>query len=278
MPFHMDVMLQRMYELKMKDPVRFNELERQGAAVELGFITGQDKKGATAESLKKEYFPKDPAYAKISQAVLDGKRAVLEPLVKAQLDSGKDPVDIVTNALMPGIQVQCEMYDLGEAYVPEILMSNDAMQAGIKLCQAKQGDVPQKGVIASFVAQGDLHDIGKNICAAILRANGYKVLDLGRDVPAEKVVEAVKKEGVQLCCGSTLMSTTKPGLIETAKLLDSEKTGVTIACGGAAVSKAWVSTFDNSIYTKSPLETVHVADGIIQSNKKWTDYKKGEKA
>ena len=266
----MDIAMQKVEKMRLEDPVRFNRLVMEGMAVELGIIGAMDKKSKSIESLKAELFPSDAAYREISQAVVDGKRAIVEPKVKAQIEAGKDPVDIVTNALMPGITVQCEMYDLGLSFVPEILMSNDAMQAGIKICQDKIGQVPSKGTIASFVAAGDLHDIGKNICTAILRANGYTVIDIGRDVPKEKVLQIVKENDVKLVCGSTLMSTTKPGLVDTALLLELEKTGVPVACGGAAVSKAFVDTFSNALYTKSPLETVHTA-GNIMGGKKWDE-------
>ena len=269
---HMDIIMQKVEKMRLEDPVRFEKLVQEGMAIELGIISPFTKKEMSVEKLKEEYFPADAKYKAISQGVLDGKRKVVEPLVKEQIDAGKDPVDIVTYALMPGIQVQCEMYDLGLSFVPEILMSNDAMQGGIKLCQEKIGDVPSKGNIASFVAEGDLHDIGKNICAAILRANGFKVFDIGRDVPKEEVLKVVKENDIKLVCGSTLMSTTKPGLVDTSLLLELEKTGVSVACGGAAVSKAFVNTFRNSLYTKSPLETVHAA-GDIMNGKKWEEFR-----
>ncbi len=269
---HMDIMMQKVEEMRIKDPVRFNRLVQEGMAIELGIISPISKKEMSVEKLKEEYFPENEKYRAISQGVLDGKRKVVEPLVKELIDAGEDPVDIVTYALMPGIQVQCEMYDLGMSFVPEILMSNDAMQGGIKLCQDKIGDVPSRGNVASFVAAGDLHDIGKNICAAILRANGFKVYDIGRDVPKEEVLRVVKENDIKLVCGSTLMSTTKPGLVDTSLLLELEKTGVSVACGGAAVSKAFVNTFRNSIYTKSPLETVHTATDIM-GGKKWEEFR-----
>ena len=269
---HMDIVMQNVEKMRLEDPVRYNRLVQEGMAVELGIISPATKKEISTEKLKAELFPANPEYRDVSQGVLDGKRKIVEGLVKKLIDDGKDPVDIVTNALMPGIQVQCEMYDLGLSFVPEILMSNDAMQGGIKLCQEKIGDVPSKGNIASFVAEGDLHDIGKNICAAILKANGFKVFDIGRDVPKEKVLQVVKENDIKLVCGSTLMSTTKHGLMDTALLLELQKTGVSVACGGAAVSKAFVSTFTNSLYTKSPLETVHAASDIIGGKKKWGDF------
>ena len=76
-----------------------------------------------------------------------------------------------------------------------------------------------------------------------------------------------------MVCGSTLMSTTKPGLVDTALLLELEKTGVSVACGGAAVSKAFVDTFRNAMYTKSPLETVHTMDKVI-AGETWEDIRK----
>ncbi len=269
---HMDIMMQLVEKMRREDPVKFNKLVQEGMAIELGIISPLSKEAVTVEKLVAEYFPDDKKYREVSQGVLDGKRKIVEKAVSELIAAGKDPVDIVTNALMPGIQVQCEKYDLGLSFVPEILMSNDAMQGGIKLCQDKIGDVPSKGNIASFVAAGDLHDIGKNICAAILKANGFKVFDIGRDVPKEKVLEVVKANNIKLVCGSTLMSTTKPGLVDTALLLELEKTGVSVACGGAAVSKAFVDTFRNAIYTKSPLETVHTATGIMDG-KKWEEYR-----
>ncbi len=268
----MDIVMQQVEKMRIEDPVRFNKLVQEGMAIELGIIDEKGRKEKSAEKIIAELFPTDPKYRAVSQGVLDGKRKVVEPLVAELIAAGKDPVDIVTNALMPGISVQCELYDMGLSFVPEILMSNDAMQAGIKLCQDKIGDVPSKGNIASFVAAGDLHDIGKNICAAILRANGYKVFDIGRDVPAEQVLKTVKENDIKLVCGSTLMSTTKPGLSATAKLLADEKTGVSVACGGAAVSRAFVDTFDNSLYTKSPLETVHTAQKIMEG-RTWQEIK-----
>ena len=228
---HMDIIMQNVERMRVQDPVRFNKLVQEGMAIELGIISPLSKKEITVEKLVAEYFPSDPKYREVAQGVLDGKRKIVEKAIGDLIAAGKDPVDLVTNALMPGIQVQFEKYDLGLSFGPEILMSNDAMQGGIKLCQDKIGDVPSKGNIASFVAEGDLHDIGKNICAAILKANGFKVIDIGRDVPKDKVLQVVKENNIQLVCGSTLMSTTKPGLVDTALLLELEKTGVAVACG-----------------------------------------------
>ena len=267
---HSDIIIEKIETLRINDPKKYAALIKEGMAYEQGEYGKEEKKTTSLKSLETEYYSKNADYAKISKFVLTGKRDEVVKGVKEQLAKGKDPVELVSNALMPGIQVQCEMYDQGSAFVPEILLSNDAMLGGIKLCQEKLGDIPKAGKVISFVAEGDLHDIGKNIVAAIMRANGYDVVDMGRDVPAAKVAEMSKKEKVQMVCGSTLMSTTKMGLKATADIL--AKDGIPVACGGAAVSKQFVGTFDNAIYTKSPLETVHTANAVLEG-KKWKDFR-----
>jgi len=271
---HLDILAEEMLKIRSRDPERYKRLIQEGMLAELGFDVGiKTKAQASVEEVKAKFRPKDPTYAAISDSVIAGKRARTKELVAASLQQGKDPVDLVTNALMPGIQTQCELYDLGKAFVPEILMSNDAMQGGIELCQAQLGDIPKKGKLATFVAEGDLHDIGKNIVAAILRANGFDVIDLGRDVPTAKVIETAKAQGIQMVSGSTLMSTTKAGLKSTAETLEEEGLKVPLACGGAAVSRAFVDTFVNSIYGKSPLDAVKIATEVC-GGKDWKEVRK----
>jgi methylated-thiol--corrinoid protein len=205
--------------------------------------------------------------------VLTGNKTKVRELIETSIRSGEDPVDLVTSALMPGIQAQCELYDLGKAFVPEILISSSAMLEGIKLCQVELGDIPTKGTVATFVVEGDLHDIGKNIVSAILRANGFEVIDLGRDVPTASVVDAVRSQGLRLVNGSTLMSTTKTGLKDIAEMLENEKLKVPLAAGGSAVSKKYVETFDNSIYGKSPVDAVTIAQEVC-AGKDWKEVRK----
>jgi methylated-thiol--corrinoid protein len=270
---HMDLLAEELLNMRTKEPERYRRLIQEGMLAELGYdLSTKSAKQATIDEVKSKHRPKEASYAAISDAVIAGKRAKVKELVAAALQQGKDPVDLVSNALMPGIQTLCELYDMGKAFVPEILMSNDAMQGGISLCQDKLGEVPKKGTVVTFVAEGDLHDIGKNIVAAILRANGFDVLDLGRDVPVAKVVAAAKEHNANLVNGSTLMSTTKMGLKRTAETLEEEGIRAPIACGGSAVSKSFVDTFGHSIYGRSPLDAVKIATEVC-SGKDWKEIK-----
>jgi methylated-thiol--corrinoid protein len=125
--------------------------------------------------------------------------------------------------------------------------------------------------VVSLVIEGDLHDIGKNIVAAILRANGFEVVDLGNDVTVEAAVKAVKAANADLVVGTTLMTTTKGGLKALAEVLDSED--VPVACGGAAIDRHFVETFGNSIYGKTPLDAVKIAKKICEG-KSWKEVRK----
>jgi Predicted cobalamin binding protein len=207
----------------------------------------------------------------MAEAVIVGNSAETVKLTVALLGKGKDPTDLVLNALMPGIQIVCELYDIGESYVPKILLANEALIGGVGLCQEKIGEVPSQGKVVSLVIVGDLHDIGKNIVAAILRANGFEVIDLGRDITVEAAVEAVKAAKADLVTGTTLMSTTKGGLKALANALESE--GVPVACGGAAVDRRFVETFGNSVYGKTPLDAVKIAKKIC-AGKSWEEARK----
>jgi methylated-thiol--corrinoid protein len=269
---HIDLAVQKIFEMKEKEPAKFKKLINEGIMIGLGVDLGdRNKEVTTADHIKAQSRPKDPEYAAVAEAVITGKSAEAVRLTAALLGKGKDPTDLVLNALMPGIQTVCELYDIGESYVPEILLANEALIGGVKLCQEKIGDIPSQGKVISLVIVGDLHDIGKNIVAAILRANGFEVIDLGRDITVETAVEAVKAEKAALVTGTTLMSTTKVGLKALAEALEPE--GVPVACGGAAVDRHFVETFGNSVYGKTPLDAVKIAKKIC-AGKSWEEARK----
>lgn len=269
---HINIAVQKILEFKEKEPAKYQKLIDEGILIGLGVDLGAtDKETTTSSKIIENNRPKNPSYAAIAEAVIEGNRESVEKLTADLLGQGKDPTELVINALMPGIQTVCELYDIGEAFVPEILMANDALQGGVKLCQAELGDVPSQGKVISLVIEGDLHDIGKNIVAAILSSNGFEVIDLGRDVPVETVVEAVKANRPDLVTGTTLMSTTKPGLKSLAEAL--EPAGVPVACGGAAVDKHFVETFSNSIYGRTPLDAVKIAK-MVSQEESWEDARK----
>ncbi|MDL2261349.1 cobalamin-dependent protein [Methanimicrococcus sp. OttesenSCG-928-J09] len=264
---HVDTAAAEIFEFKEKNPQRFKELFEVGIRIGFGESPEKDSKIALKpEQVRAKYLPKDADYAALTDAVIEGEVKTAAKLTAALLEKGKDPTGIVVDALMPGIQTVCEIYDNGDAFVPEILLANDALVAGVALCQEQLGDIPSAGRVASLVIEGDVHDIGKNIVAAILRANGFEVIDMGRDVLVDDVVKLVKSEKIDLVTGTSLMSTTKEGLRALSEEL--KGTGIPVACGGAAVDAHFVETFTNSIYGKSPLDAVKIAQAVA-AGKDW---------
>jgi methylated-thiol--corrinoid protein len=269
---HIDIAVQKIFEIKEKEPARFKKLIDEGIMIGLGVDLGdRNKEVNTANQIKEQSRPKDSEYAAVTEAVIEGNSAEAVKLTAALLEKGKDPTDLVLNALMPGIQTVCELYDIGESYMPEILLANEALIGGVKLCQEKIGGINFKGKVVSLVIEGDLHDIGKNIVAAILRANGFEVIDIGSDITVEAAVKAVKTTNADLVIGTTLMTTTKGGLKALAEVLESED--VPVACGGAAIDRHFVETFSNSVYGKTPLDAVKIAKKIC-AGKSWKEVRK----
>lgn len=269
---HIDIAVQKILEMKEKEPAKFKRLIDEGIMIGLGVVLeDRNKEMTAANQIKKRNQPKDPEYAAVAEAVIAGNRTETVNLTVSLLRKGKDPTDLVLNALMPGIQTVCELYDIGESYVPEILLANEALIGGVELCQERIGEVPSQGKVVSLVIEGDVHDIGKNIVAAILRANGFEVVDLGKDITVEAAVKAVKTTNASLVTGTTLMSTTKGGLKDLAEILDSED--VPVVCGGAAIDRRFVETFGNSVYGKTPLDAVKIARKVCEG-KNWKDVRK----
>lgn len=197
---HIDIAVQKIFEMKEKEPAKFKKLIDEGIMIGLGVDLGdRSKEVTTANHIEEQRRPKDPEYAAVTEAVIGGNSAEAVKFTAALLGKGKDPTDLVLHALMPEIQTVCELYDIGESYMPEILLANETLIEGVKLCQEKIGDMHSQEKLISLVIEGDLHDIGKNIVAAILRANGFEVVDLGSDITVEAAVKAVKVANADLC-------------------------------------------------------------------------------
>ena len=150
------------------------------------------EKAMTPEEAAEELYPKDELIYPIAKAIFEGEEDDVVEALKAAIAAGKEPIDLINDALMVGMGVVTKLYDEGIIFLPNVMMSADAMLNGIEFCKERLPKFPEtKGTIVCHVAEGDVHDIGKNIVTALLRANGYEVVDLGRDVPVDEVIAAV---------------------------------------------------------------------------------------
>ena len=222
------------------------------------------EKEMTPDEAAEELYPKDKLVYPIAKAIYEGEEDDVVDALQAAIDAGKKPIDLIDNALMIGMGVVTRLYDDGIIFLPNVMMSADAMLAGIEYCKTKTTEVPEaKGKVVCHVAEGDVHDIGKNIVVALLRANGYDVVDLGRDVPVDEVINSVVENKPILVTGTALMTTTMYAFKEVNDKLLEKGYKIPFACGGGAVNQDFVSQYALGVYGEEAADAPKIADAII---------------
>jgi methanol corrinoid protein len=222
------------------------------------------EKEMTPDEAAEELYPKDELIYPIAKAIYEGEEDDVIEALKAAIDAGKKPIDLINDALLVGMGVVSQLYDDGIIFLPNVMMSADAMLNGIEYCKTQTTEIPApKGRIVCHVAEGDVHDIGKNIVTALLRAAGYEVIDLGRDVPVDEVIEAVIANKPIMLTGTALMTTTMYAFKEVNDKLIEKGIKIPFACGGGAVNQDFVSQYDLGVYGEEASDAVKIADAIV---------------
>lgn len=213
----------------------------------------------------------------MSQEILEKlKKAVIELDVEAAeaaaheaLAAGMDPFEAINKGLSPAMQTISDLFDEGEMYVPQILIAAEAFQSAMKILMGQLSDEEankaKRGKVIVHTVQGDIHDIGKNIVGTMLAANGFEVIDLGRDVPVEEVVKKAEELRVDIVTGSALMTTTMPAQRDIVKLLEEVgmRGNVKVMFGGAPVTKEWVDQIGADGYADNAADAVIVAKELM---------------
>ena len=222
------------------------------------------EKSMTPDEAAAELYPADELIKAICVGVYEGEEDDVIEALEAAIAGGKDPLALINDALMVGMAAVNQIYDEGIIFLPNVMMSADAMLDGIEFCKDKAGASPEsKGKIVVHVAEGDVHDIGKCIVAALLRANGYEVVDLGRDCPVDEVIAAVKEHKPILVTGTALMTTTMYAFKAVNDKLLEAGIHVPFACGGGAVNQDFVSTYELGVYGEEAADAPKIADAIV---------------
>jgi 5-methyltetrahydrofolate--homocysteine methyltransferase len=177
----------------------------------------------------------------IFDAVLDFEEDVVVEAVKAEIESGTNLNDILEQGLIAAMDEVGKQFAAGDLYVPEMLMAAEAMKAGLEqvkpLLKGKAAE--SKGIFIIGTVKGDLHDIGKNLCAMMVEGAGYDVVDLGIDVEPAVFLEKIKETGATVIALSALLTTTMPAMAETIKILRSAGLDTKVLVGGAPVSQEY---------------------------------------
>jgi 5-methyltetrahydrofolate--homocysteine methyltransferase len=198
----------------------------------------------------------------LKQSVINGKRKEVEPIVNELLAEGMHPKKIVEDGLVPAMALVGERYKNNEIFVPEMLVAARAMKTALAILEpllVKAGIKPKYKVVLGTV-EGDLHDIGKNLVAMMLRGADMDVIDLGVNVPADKFVEAINQHSPQLVGLSGLLTTTMPAMkttVDAIRKATGEK--VKIIVGGAPITQQFANEIGADGYSQDAASAVDTA-------------------
>jgi methanogenic corrinoid protein MtbC1 len=209
----------------------------------------------------------------IRQGLYDGTLYGRAPQVKALTEEalalGMAPLDILYGPLIPALEEVGRLFEIGEYFVPEMIISAKAMQEALKLLRpllAQTGAKPIGKVVIATV-KGDMHDIGKNLCIMMLEGAGFEVVDLGVNTSIDKILNAVREHRPQLVGFSAFLTTTMPMFkvnIEALSKAELRQT-VKVMVGGAPVTQDYASKVGADGYAPTASATVHVAKALMQS-------------
>ena len=236
--------------------------------------------GATAEPQKAR--PPEAGTPKLPENLTDSESALINIICKGfkdssaeatkkLLDEGKEPVQIIDRCIVPALDIVGKDFEVGKKFLPQLLLSADTVSASFAVIKAfleESGNAQEsKGSIVICTVFGDIHDIGKNIVKAMLENYGYTVIDLGKNVPAEKVVETVLEKDIQLVGLSALMTTTVANMEDTIKLLREKLGAVGKTCkimvGGAVLTEDYASQIGADYYAKDAMVSVAIAKEVF---------------
>lgn len=177
----------------------------------------------------------------LSKAVISGEDDQVTTLTQTLIDSGTDPLEIVNQGLIAGMNVVGTRFKKGDMFVPEVLMSARAMSLGINLVRPliSETDMPSEGKVLIGTVKGDLHDIGKNLVGMLMESEGFTVINLGVDIAPEQFVAAAKEHNADIIAMSALLTTTMLSMKDTIDMFVEEglRDKVSIIIGGAPISQ-----------------------------------------
>lgn len=203
----------------------------------------------------------------MAEAVIEGDEERTVSLAKEALSKGVNPTEAIEKGFAEGMKEIGRLFETLEIYLPQVIVSADAMTAGVEVFRqylfGQEGELPKTTVLLGTI-EGDVHDIGKNIVKIMLESNGFKVYDLGRDVPVLNFIEKVKELSPDIVGVSALMTTTMvymPKLIEALKE-EGLRGKVKVMVGGAPVLPKWAKEIGADGYGESAMEAVRVAKSL----------------
>ena len=204
-------------------------------------------------------------YQEAAEAIVNSDRAAAEEVAQRALDQGIAPGDIMANGFVKGIQEVGELFESGEVFLPELMMRADARAGAPEVTNAalEGGAAEAKGTIVIGTVQGDVHDIGKAIVIAYLKANGFDVTDLGRDVAAATFIAKAKENNADIIGMSALLTTTMEEQRKVIKTIKDEGLAYKTVVGGAPCTQRWADQIGADAYAEDASDGVKKIDALL---------------
>ncbi|MBC8358673.1 MAG: corrinoid protein [Candidatus Aminicenantes bacterium] len=206
-------------------------------------------------------------FEEIADEVVKGNSSSVEELTKKALSQNISAEEILNNSLVGGMGIVSEKFKNNEIFIPEVLISAKSMNTGLEILKPLLAEAKVKplGKVVIGTVKGDLHDIGKNIVAMLLKGAGFEVIDLGADVPKEKFLEYVKKERADIVGMSALLTTTMVSMKETIQTLKDAglRDNVKVIIGGAPVTESYAVQIDADGYASDAASAVDMSKKLL---------------
>jgi methanogenic corrinoid protein MtbC1 len=207
----------------------------------------------------------------LTRALQDGDADAAEAIAIDALEQNLDPLEVISEVMIPALTEVGRQFQAGEIFLPELMMSGEAAQrvsAKLEETIAAQGrSTTPLGVVVIGTVQGDIHDIGKNIVTTLLRAHGFRVVDMGRNVAPSAFLDAAKENRAQIVAMSSLMTTTRPMALSTLNLFS--EVGVRamhrVIVGGGCVTRDWAEESGFDGYSEDAAGAVELCKALVSA-------------
>lgn len=237
-------------------------LESQGTA------NGQTSNAGSVEKSAVEKGPQiNEMQDKLKTAVLKGNRNGIVKITKEALESGEKPAELLNQVLLPAINQVGEYFDQGKYFLPQLIASAEAMKNSIEILEPllQTGSAGEEmPVVVIATVEGDIHDIGKNLVALMLKNHGFHVIDLGKDVPQAKILETAREHHAEFIALSALMTTTMQRMREIVAAAKQEGITAKIIIGGAVITQEYADEIGADGYSKDAADAVKLAKSLME--------------
>jgi corrinoid protein of di/trimethylamine methyltransferase len=208
-------------------------------------------------------------FQEMAQSIIDGDSDVSAELARRAVDQGIDPLEAISEGFVRGVNKVGEDFAKGDAFLPELVMAGEAMKAAVAVLEpelAKRGtERTVLGKVILCTVEGDIHEIGKTLVGTMLSSAGFKVFDLGVDVPVMKVVEKAREVNADIVAMSALLTTTMVHQKDVIEALEDIgiRSKVKVMVGGAPVTKEWVNQIGADGYSEDAIGAIKVAKQLL---------------